>query len=285
MKLFEKSLEKCSISFNVCLDRISEPHTHDFLELAYVLHGTAMHKFNGTDEKLITKGDYFIIDYRTMHSYKSIDGGDLAVMNCFFLPQFVDKSLSYCKDFQTLLQHYLIHIGSNDIQFNISDCIFHDSNGKILELLKEMIEEHKEKNIGWFEILRTKMIDLLILTARKISCNTPKDIVSNVIEQIHQNYAKNLMLKDIADEFNYSLPYLSKLFKDKTMLTFQLYLQKTRINEACRLLANTDEKVQTIAKMVGYSDIIFFSKLFKKYNGVTPKQFRQQMNKTNELKE
>ena len=109
--------------------------------------------------------------------------------------------------------------------------------------------------------------------------------IANVIEQIHQNYAKNLMLKDIADEFNYSLPYLSKLFKDKTMLTFQLYLQKTRINEACRLLANTDEKVQTIAKMVGYSDIIFFSKLFKKYNGVTPKQFRQQMKKTNELKE
>ena len=115
------------------------------------------------------------------------------------------------------------------------------------------------------------------MTARKISYSAPKDIISKVTDQIHQNYAQSLMLKDIADEFNYSLPYLSKLFKEKTNLTFQMYLQKTRIEEACRLLANTNEKVQTVAKMVGYSDVDFFSRLFKKYNGTTPKQFRMQI--------
>lgn len=277
MDIKKEYLQKNSIKFHICLNRVADPHTHEFLELAYVLHGSAMHKLNETDEKLITQGDYVIIDYLSKHSYASVDNGDLAVINLLFLPEIVDKSLSYCNNFQTLLHHYLIHVGDEDAPLNIAGCVFHDSNGRILELLKEMLAEYNERNIGWFEFSRSNLIKLLIMTARKISYSAPKDIISKVTDQIHQNYAQSLMLKDIADEFNYSLPYLSKLFKEKTNLTFQMYLQKTRIEEACRLLANTNEKVQTVAKMVGYSDVDFFSRLFKKYNGTTPKQFRMQI--------
>lgn len=281
MKLSENNLKKNSINIHICPNRIAEPHTHDYLELAYVLHGTALHKFNETNEKIITKGDYFIIDYRTIHSYCSIDDCDFAVVNCLFLPQLVDKSLAYCKDFQTLLRHYLIHVSGNDIQLNLANRIFHDADNKIAVLLKEMIAEYEEKNVGWLEILRTKMIDLLILTARKISRGESQDIVSSIIAHIHQNYNQNLMLKNIAADMNYSLPYVSKLFKDTTGLTFRLYLQKTRIEEACRLLANTEEKVLSITKMVGYSDVDFFSKVFKTSIGTTPQQFRLQLKMQN----
>lgn len=278
----DRYLSKISINFHVCLNNFSVPHTHEFLELSYVLHGTALHKFNETEEKIIKKGDYFIIDYNTVHSYKSINDDGLAIINLLFLPEIIDKSLWYCNNFQTLLHHYLIHVSSDDFQLNIANCVFQDSNGKILDLLKEMLSEYNEKNIGWFEILRTNLIKCLILTSRKISNSAPNDIISNVVNQVHHDYAQNLMLKDIADNYHYSLPYLSKLFKDKTQLTFQQYLQKTRIEEACRLLANTDEKIQAVAKMVGYNDVDFFSKLFKKYNGTTPKQFRLHINKQDE---
>lgn len=277
MKLAEDNLSKNSINIHICSNRIAVPHTHNYLELAYVLHGSAVHRFNETDKKIISKGDYFIVDYRTVHSYQSVDNCDFSVINCLFLPQLVDKSLAYCRDFQTLLRHYLIQVGGNHIQINLANQIFHDDNGKILYLLREMLAEYGAKDISWLEIARTKMIDLLILTARKISHSEPQDIVSIIIAQIHKNYNQNLMLKNIAADMNYSLPYVSKLFKDTTGLTFRLYLQKTRLEEACRLLANTDEKVLSIAKMVGYSDVDFFSRTFKKFAGTTPQQFRIQL--------
>lgn len=267
-------LEKSNINIHICTSNIAEPHSHKYLELAYVLYGSAVHKFNETDEEIISKGDYFIIDYRTVHSYQSINNCDFAVINCLFLPQLVDKSLAYCKDFQTLLRHYLIQINSNNFQLNLANHIFHDENGKILSILQEMLTEYEQKDISWNEMLRTKMIDLLILTARKISHIEPQDVVSVIIAKIHKNYNQNLTLKDIADNINYSLPYISKLFKEKTGITFRLYLQKTRIEEACRLLSNTDEKIFSISKMVGYSDVDFFSKIFKEHMGITPQQFR-----------
>lgn len=136
-----------------------------------------------------------------------------------------------------------------------------------------MLTEYEQKDISWNEMLRTKMIDLLIWTARKISHIEPQDVVSVIIAKIHKNYNQNLTLKDIAGDINYSLPYISKLFKEKTGITFRLYLQKTRIEEACRLLSNTDEKIFSISKMVGYSDVDFFSKIFKEHMGTTPQQF------------
>lgn len=274
MELSRNTLKKNYINIHICSNRIAVPHTHDYLELAYVLRGSAVHKFNETDEKMITKGDYFIVDYRTVHSYHSIDGCDFAMINCLFLPQLVDKSLAYCRDFQTLLRHYLIQVSGDDIQLHLANRIFRDADGKIVYLLNEMMAEYEEKDVSWLEIIRTKIIDLLILTARKISHSQPQDIVSRVIAQIHKNYNQNLMLKNIAADMNYSLPYISKLFKDTTGLTFRLYLQKTRIEEACRMLANTNEKVLCIAKAVGYSDVDFFSRVFKASTGTTPQQFR-----------
>lgn len=199
---------------------------------------------------------------------------NFAVINCLFLPQLVDKSLAYCKDFQTLLRHYLIQINSNNFQLNLANHIFHEEDGRILSILQEMLTEYEQKDISCNEMLRTKMIDLLILTVRKISHIEPQDIVSVIVAQIHKNYNQNLTLKDIAGDINYSLPYISKLFKEKTGMTFRLYLQKTRIEEACRLLSNTDEKIFCISKMVGYSDVDFFSKIFKEHMGATPQQFR-----------
>lgn len=263
-----------NINIHICSNRLGKPHSHDFLELAYVLHGNAVHRFNKSEEEIITKGDYFIIDYGTLHSYQSVEHCDFAVINCLFLPQFVDTSLAYCRDFQTLLRHYLIQIGGEYSRPSLANRIFHDDDGKILDILRQMLCEYKEKHMGWSEVMRSKMIEVLILTARKLAFEEPQDIVSTIMLQVHRKYNRNLTLGTLAAEMNYSLPYLSKLFKEKTGMTFRTYLQKTRIDEACRLLANTDEKISSIAKAVGYADVDFFSKIFKTSTGTTPQQFR-----------
>ena len=86
---------------------------------------------------------------------------------------------------------------------------------------------------------------------------------------------KKITLTEISKNLNYSVPYLSKLFREKYGETFESYLQRTRVGEGCRLLANTDKKVIEIAECVGYGDLKFFSEVFKKYMRVSPREYRR----------
>lgn len=261
------------INVHTCKATFSLPHTHEFLELVYVLSGTARHVLNDSEEQLISEGDFLIIDYNTTHSYKS-DDDSFAVINCIFMPSLIDSSLSYCKDFHTLLNHYLIQLNDKYSQINIADRIFHDNDGKILNILNQMLEEYRNPSLAGREMLRIKMIEILIITARNLPMCEKTDTVSEIISKIHKSYNKNLTLSSMAEEVNYSLPYISKIFKERTGVTFSKYLQKVRINEACRLLANTNEKIWSISKLVGYEDVDFFCKTFKKITGTSPNTFR-----------
>lgn len=270
-------IEKIDTNINVHITggSVTLPHMHDCLELAYVLEGKAVHKIGNSEEHIISEGDFFIIDYRTVHSYKGFKNMPFKVINCLFTPEFIDKSLAYCKDFQTLLRHYLLQISTEYSALNMADRIFHDDEGRILELLKQMLAEYDGKNIGRDEILRCKMIEVLIITARMLSAEKNSDIITDIVERMHQNYDKELTLSSLIHEMNYSLPYISKLFKEKTGMGFRTYLQKIRIKEACRMLVNCDDKIWSISNAVGYSDIDFFCKKFKEVIGTTPSDFRK----------
>lgn len=275
------SIEENNIDIHICKSNNSNPHAHNFLELAYVLKGNAEHSFNESERQIISAGDYFIIDYNTVHSYKNIKSEEFVVINCLFMPQLIDKSLAYCKEFKTLLRHYLIQISGERSGLNLADMVFHDDNGVILNILNQMLKEYTEQKPGWIEIIRSKMIEILIMTARMFAYEKPHDIISDIILIMHDQYNKNLTLSELAAKFNYSLPYISKLFKEKTGSSFREYLQKIRIDEACRLLANTDEKVGSISESVGYGDIDFFCRIFKKSTGKTPRAFRAEIMKNN----
>lgn len=271
----ENMSEKNNIKITICDAKQTFTHYHKFLELAYVLKGRAFHTFNETEKQIISEGDFFIIDYKTNHSYESVDDCDFSIINCLFMPDFVDKSLVYCKSFQTLLRHYLININKGKSDVVMVDRIFFDSDGKVLEILKQMTYEYEEKNIGYLEILRLKLIEIFVITARMQSIVNNEDVVSEIVEKMYKEYHKNITLGMYSKEINYSLPYISKLFKEKTGMNFRDYLKKIRIEEACRLLVNSDEKIQNICESVGYCDVDFFSKVFKENMGITPGAFRK----------
>ena len=58
-------------------------------------------------------------------------------------------------------------------------------------------------------------------------------------------------------------------------ITFSEYVQSLRIQESCRLLANTNKNVAEIVNLVGYTDVKFFNEIFKRFTGMTPRQFKQ----------
>ena len=75
---------------------------------------------------------------------------------------------------------------------------------------------------------------------------------------------------------NINASYLSALFKKETGVTLTEYINQKRMKQAARLLTSTKLQIQTISQYCGISDVNYFSKLFKKYAGKTPNEFRKE---------
>ena len=100
------------------------------------------------------------------------------------------------------------------------------------------------------------------------------EITKKAIRYISKNFPQNLTLDMVAGHVHLNPAYFSTLFKQATGSTFKEYLNMVRIEESKRLLANTDYSIIDIALATGFEDQSYFYKVFKKYTGLTPKQYR-----------
>lgn len=100
------------------------------------------------------------------------------------------------------------------------------------------------------------------------------DVIIHTIDYIRQNYMMKITLESAASHVFLSPSYLSKIFKEEIGLNFNNYLNKVRIEHAKRLLLNDNVDLINIATLVGYEDQSYFSKVFKRITGVTPKKFK-----------
>lgn len=101
-----------------------------------------------------------------------------------------------------------------------------------------------------------------------------QEMVDKALYYIGIHFAENLSLEDVATEVHLNPTYFSSLFKQNTGNSFREHLNKVRIEESKRLLTSTTQSIVHIATAVGFEDQSYFSKVFKKHTGVTPKQFR-----------
>lgn len=98
--------------------------------------------------------------------------------------------------------------------------------------------------------------------------------VRRAVACIRSDLAGDLSLHSLAAALSVNASYLSALFKRETGHTVTDYVNQARMELAARLLRNTGLQIQAVAQHCGISDVNYFSKLFKKAHGVTPKQFR-----------
>ncbi len=97
--------------------------------------------------------------------------------------------------------------------------------------------------------------------------------VREAIRYINENYQENITVKTIANKLFMSRSNLMHIFREETGLTFNEYLTKTRIDAAKELLRDVRYKVYEVGEMVGYTDVKYFSQIFKKMTGYTPSEY------------
>lgn len=91
---------------------------------------------------------------------------------------------------------------------------------------------------------------------------------------IEQNYYLELDVQTLCDYVNYSRSYLSRVFHKQTGFTIPEYINKIRMENAMELLRETPLSLREVAASVGIHDSFYFSKLFKKFTGQTPREYR-----------
>ena len=101
-------------------------------------------------------------------------------------------------------------------------------------------------------------------------------IVQKVLTRIDADLTADLSLKTQAEHLSVSPSYLSSHFKKETGKNLTDYINEKRMEKAALLLQTSNLQIQTVAQKCGILDVNYFTKLFKKYKGITPREYREQ---------
>ncbi len=101
------------------------------------------------------------------------------------------------------------------------------------------------------------------------------NVMDDVLSYIEHNYSGSLRLENIAPLFGYNSAYLGKLFYRTVGENFNSYVDRRRVEKAKRLLTGSSLKVYQIAEAVGYRNVDYFHKKFRRYAGMSPAEYRK----------
>lgn len=247
-------------------------HMHDMYELYYLYEGERMY-FIRDRSYLILPGDLVLINRRELHATSDSDklGHARVVMN------FSDSFLESVKDDAPFLLDAFTH-ATPVLRLDLPTRRF------VEDILGKMILEAKETHLGQTFALRHFLIELLLFTARFVRLHpvtSPEHVsplhrkISTIVRFINTHFAEPMRLEELAERFEISPAYLSRMFKEITGFSLVEYVNLVRVQEAQRLLTETKVKVIVIAEQVGFGSLVQFGRVFRQITKTTPLRYRQ----------
>lgn len=122
-----------------------------------------------------------------------------------------------------------------------------------------------------FDYLQNSSYNKLI---PELSTNVSSSSFYEILKYIHTNY-EDVTLDILSDKFNYHRNYLSHMIKKETGMTLSEHIQNVRLEKAKGLLTSTNQNILDISQNVGYTDVSYFNRIFKKIYNITPKEYRK----------
>ena len=241
----------------------SLPHTHQFSELFYVLSGEGA--FYIEDDKIPVKADdLMIINPHVEHTEKTLpnDPMEYIVFGVEGLAfSFIDPDQDNTKGYS------FYSYGSDKNQF--------------INFAQLMMREFQEKKPGFEKVCHGLLQVLLVYISRKQNLSVISDSSFQLSKEcslakryIDANYAKNITLDSLAEITHINKFYLAHSFTECIGQSPINYLTDRRL-EACKeLLTSSNLSVAQVASSVGFSSQSYFSQIFRKKTGMTPRQYR-----------
>jgi len=172
---------------------------------------------------------------------------------------------------------------SNFKKLNKNDVfLIEDTDGKLKELFNDSWLEYKTRKYKWGEVVKNNIYKIILEFVRTLDDNEVQhvgtDLVQSIVDYLEFNYVAKITQRDIAEKFNCSESYLTKLFKREFGMSLAEYLRQRRIFRSIDLLKQ-NYKISEISKMTGYENVDVFTKNFKFYVGMAPSEYRKKQKK------
>ncbi|WP_041669234.1 AraC family transcriptional regulator [Acetobacterium woodii] len=147
----------------------------------------------------------------------------------------------------------------------------------IQDLFNKLVESWFSKPPGYEFITKTLLQQLLIAIIqnnRKHHQNQATSLkIEKIITYMHQNIEKKLTLTELSKMVELSATYLSRTFKETTGYSVIAFFNKVKIDKAKELMSEGNKKVKEVAEVLGFTDEFYFSRVFKKNEGISPTDF------------
>ena len=121
-----------------------------------------------------------------------------------------------------------------------------------------------------------KYFGVLADEAGKMDKKISSVAMKNLLDYIHKNYTRDVSLTEVAEYYDISPGYVGKLFRENMETTFKDYLNQYRINIAKKLLIDEPlTQINDIAERVGFTNVVTFNRVFKRYEMMAPGEYRK----------
>ena len=156
--------------------------------------------------------------------------------------------------------------------------LFIENASEYSTTLKKILEEFSMQKIYYRENC-SSILKMLLIKLYRDSLSTTEnssDAISKVLTYIQTNYSQPINNQLLSKMTCYNANHLNRLFLNHTGTTIHQYILSMRINEAKKLLLNTNLPLNSIAEKVGFNNHTYFSSYFKRTENMTPRMFRKQ---------
>lgn len=248
--------------------RICEPSHHvgprvlEGCKLVFVIKGKGSLTVGGATH-VLEAGDMFALFPKERHEYRSDPDDPWEIMWAAFSGKI---SLDLMTELGLSEKDY--------IRKNIVNSSIKKTLTTLIHALGDREDTSRLAAIGQFYVLLAYLKQAAGLIETVPDGGGSLSCVEQAARFIEQNYYIELDVQTLCDYVNYSRSYLSRVFHKETGFTIPEYINKIRMENAMELLRETALPLREIAASVGIHDSFYFSKLFKKYTGRTPREFR-----------
>ncbi len=253
-------------------------HSHkDFSELVIVLEGSADHIVD-QERYRIQKGDVFVISNDTVHGYESVE--HVRICNIMFRPDFFsmpELDIAESAGFQALFilePHFSRTAGfCSRLRLDI------DAFSKVTHMIESIHHEYAERQTGWKTLVTADFMRLAVYLSRRylLDSGGNKNRIMQLADSmayIEKHYTEQISIAALAALSHYSERQFIRLFKEAFSCLPMVYITNLRMQKARELLRNAELSITEVAVRCGYGDCNYFSRIFRKNNGMTPSAYR-----------
>ncbi|MBQ8894428.1 MAG: AraC family transcriptional regulator [Clostridia bacterium] len=261
--------------FKCTSDKAETLHTHEFIELVYVLSGS-MTQIMDNRQYEVRHGDILFMNYGCTHAFSAENR--CSYVNILFSPELMGEEIVTPANAFCLLSLAAFNEMRSDANFG-KLTFFGSERKEIEDIILAMLKEYKEKQSAWETVVGNYLNTLIVKMLRKTQMGMEQVEIDGMwqelSEYIDQNLDSRLTLSSLAQKCFYNPSYFSRVFKEKFGVSLTEYITRKRLNYAIELLSGTDLSLDEISSRAGFSDRNSFYHAFSHYLNSTPTTYRK----------